>query len=81
MPPFIHRVRLNRRARSLEVLIKAWRQGGKSRLEEKARSAEESGKAEAEKKLLAWSAATAGWNPAISRFGLVCEAHGLRGGC
>ena len=37
--------------RSLEVLIKAWRQGGKSRLEEEVRSAEENGKAEAEKKL------------------------------
>ena len=75
-----HRARLNRPTRSLEVLINAWRQGGESCLEEKARSAEESGKAEAEKRLLEWSAATVGWNSAISRFGLACEAHGLRGG-
>ncbi len=37
--------------RSLEVLIKAWRQGGKSRLEEEVRSAEADAKAEAEKNL------------------------------
>lgn len=37
--------------RSLEVLMKAWRQGGKSRLEEAVRSAEEDAKGEAEKAL------------------------------
>jgi len=37
--------------RSLEVLIKAWRQGGKSLLQEEVRSAEEGTKAEAEKAL------------------------------
>ena len=44
--------------RSLEVLIKAWRQGRKSRLEEKTRSAEDSGKAEAEKELQEYKAGT-----------------------
>ena len=44
--------------RSLEVLIKAWRQGGKSSLEEKVRSAEPSGEAEAEKKLQEYKAGT-----------------------
>lgn len=44
--------------RSLEVLIKAWRQGGKSRLEESARSAENAAKAEAEKALEEYRAGT-----------------------
>ena len=44
--------------RSLEVLIKAWRQGGKSRLEEEARTAEDGGKAEAEKALEEYRAGT-----------------------
>ncbi len=44
--------------RSLEVLIKAWRQGSKSRLEEQARSAEQSEKVEAEKKLQEYKAGT-----------------------
>ena len=37
--------------RSLEVLLKAWRQGGKIRLEEEARSAGEDGRTAAEAKL------------------------------
>ncbi|MCY3699922.1 MAG: hypothetical protein OXH46_09860 [Gemmatimonadetes bacterium] len=37
--------------RSLEVLLKAWRQGGKLRLEEEARSAGEDGRTAAEAKL------------------------------
>ena len=44
--------------RSLEVLIKAWRQGGKSSREEALRSAEEGGKAAAEKKLQEYRAGT-----------------------
>ena len=44
--------------RSLEVLIKAWRQGGKSRLEAEARSAEEGARAEAEKALEEYRAGT-----------------------
>ena len=44
--------------RSLEVLIKAWRQGGKTRLEEKARAAEESGSAAAESELQEYRAGT-----------------------
>ena len=44
--------------RSLEVLIKAWRQGGKFRLVEKVRSAEESGQADAEKQLQQYKAGT-----------------------
>ena len=44
--------------RSLEVLIKAWRQGGKSRLQEEVRSAEEGAKAEAEKALEEYKAGT-----------------------
>ena len=44
--------------RSLEVLIKAWRQGGKSRLEEEARLAEAGAKAEAEKALGEYRAGT-----------------------
>ena len=44
--------------RSLEVLIKAWRQGGKSRLEEEVRSADESAKADAEKELGEYRAGT-----------------------
>lgn len=44
--------------RSLEVLIKAWRQGGKSRLEEEVRSAEPSAKAGAEKALEEYRAGT-----------------------
>lgn len=37
--------------RSLEVLIKAWRQGGKSRLEENVRAADENQRAAVERKL------------------------------
>ena len=44
--------------RSLEVLIKAWRQGGKLRLAERARSAEESRKADAETELQEYKAGT-----------------------
>ena len=44
--------------RSLEVLIKAWRQGGKSRLQGEVRSAEEGAKAEAEKALEEYKAGT-----------------------
>ena len=44
--------------RSLEVLIKAWRQGGKSRLKEKARAAEDSRKAEVESELQEYRAGT-----------------------
>ena len=44
--------------RSLEVLIKAWRQGGKSRLEDKVRAAEGSGTAAAESELLEYRAGT-----------------------
>ena len=44
--------------RSLEVLIKAWRQGGKSRLQEEVRSAEEGVKVEAEKALEEYRAGT-----------------------
>ncbi|WP_419164366.1 hypothetical protein [Candidatus Palauibacter sp.] len=44
--------------RSLEVLIKAWRQGGKTRLEDKARAAEESGSAAAESELQEYRAGT-----------------------
>ena len=44
--------------RSLEVLIKAWRQGGKSRLEEEARSAADDAKAEAGKALEEYRAGT-----------------------
>ena len=44
--------------RSLEVLIKAWRQGEKTRLEEETRSAEESGRAAAQKKLQEYKAGT-----------------------
>ena len=44
--------------RSLEVLIKAWRQGGKSRLEEEVRSAEDDAKAEPEKALEEYRAGT-----------------------
>lgn len=44
--------------RSLEVLIKAWRQSGKSGLEEEVRTAEDSGKADAEKELQAYRAGT-----------------------
>ena len=44
--------------RSLEVLIKAWRQGGKSRLEEAVRLAEEGAKAETERALEEYRAGT-----------------------
>ena len=44
--------------RSLEVFIKAWRQGGKSRLEEEARSAADDAKAEAAKELEEYRAGT-----------------------
>jgi len=44
--------------RSLEVLLKAWRQGGKIRLEEEARSAGEDGRAAAEAKLRRYSVGT-----------------------
>ena len=44
--------------RSLEVLIKAWRQGEKTRLQEEVRSAEESAKADAEKALEEYKAGT-----------------------
>ena len=44
--------------RSLEVLIKAWRQGEKSRLQEKVRSADEGAKAEAEKALEEYKSGT-----------------------
>ena len=44
--------------RSLEVLIKAWRQGGKSRLEEAVHSAQEDAKAEAKKVLEEYRAGT-----------------------
>ena len=44
--------------RSLEVLIKAWRQGGKSRLQEEVRSADEEDKAEAERALEEYKAGT-----------------------
>ena len=44
--------------RSLEVFIKAWRQGGKSRLEEAARSADEGAKAEAERAREEYTAGT-----------------------
>ena len=44
--------------RSLEVLIKAWRQGGKSSLEEKVRSADETEKAEAQTELQEYKAGT-----------------------
>jgi len=44
--------------RSLEVLIKAWRQGGKSRLQEEVRSAEGGAKAGAEKALEDYKAGT-----------------------
>ena len=45
--------------RSLEVLIKAWRQGGKSRLEEEARSAEDGAKAEGRE----GAGGIQGWHP------------------
>ena len=44
--------------RSLEVLIKAWRQSGKSRLEVEAQSAEEDAREEAEKALEEYRAGT-----------------------
>ena len=44
--------------RSLEVLIKAWRQAEKTRLEEEMRSAEESGRGAADKKLREYNAGT-----------------------
>lgn len=44
--------------RSLEVLIKAWREGEKTRREESMRSAEQSVKAEAEEKLQKYKAGT-----------------------
>ena len=44
--------------RSLEVFIKAWRQGGKSRLEETVRLAEDATKADAEKALEEYRAGT-----------------------
>lgn len=44
--------------RSLEVLLKAWRQGGKTRLEEKVREAEENGRAAAESELRDYRAGT-----------------------
>lgn len=44
--------------RSLEVLIKAWRQSGKSGLEEEVRTAEASGKADTEKELQVYRAGT-----------------------
>lgn len=44
--------------RSLEVLLKAWRQGGKTHLEEQARSAEPGGKAAAAAKLQEYRAGT-----------------------
>ena len=44
--------------RSLEVLIKAWRQSGKSGLEQEVRTAEDSDKADAEKNLQAYRAGT-----------------------
>ncbi|WP_419164388.1 hypothetical protein [Candidatus Palauibacter sp.] len=46
--------------RSLEVLLKAWRQGGKTRLEEEARSAEQGGKAAAEARLQEYRAGPRG---------------------
>lgn len=44
--------------RSLQVLIKAWRQGGKSGLEENAKSAEGNDKAKAEKELQEYKTGT-----------------------
>ena len=44
--------------RSLEVLLKAWRQGGKSRLEEEKQLAEENEKAGAKKKLQEYKVGT-----------------------
>ncbi len=44
--------------RSLEVLIKAWRQGGKSLIEEKARTAAESDRAAVESELQEYKAGT-----------------------
>jgi hypothetical protein len=44
--------------RSLEVLLKAWRQSGKSRLEEQVRTAEEDGRAAAETELREYRAGT-----------------------
>lgn len=44
--------------RSLEVLIKAWRQAEKTRLEDEMRSAEESGKGAADKKLREYNTGT-----------------------
>lgn len=44
--------------RSLEVLLKAWRQGKKSRLEEQVRTAEEGGRAAAETELREYRAGT-----------------------
>ena len=44
--------------RALEVLLKTWRQGGKLRLEEEARSAGEDGRAAAEAKLRRYSVGT-----------------------
>ena len=44
--------------RSLEVLLKAWRQGEKTRLEEKVREAEERGRAAAESELRDYRAGT-----------------------
>lgn len=44
--------------RSLEVLLKAWRQGGKTRLEESVRSAGEDGKPAAEKALREYTTGT-----------------------
>ena len=44
--------------RSLEVLLKAWRQGGKTRLEEQARAADDSGRAAAESELQEYRAGT-----------------------
>ena len=44
--------------RSLEVLLKAWRQGGKARLEEEVQAADESGRAAAESELREYRAGT-----------------------
>ncbi len=44
--------------RSIEVLIKAWRQGGKSRLQERVRTAEAGGKVAAESELQEYRAGT-----------------------
>lgn len=44
--------------RALEVLLKAWRQGGKARLEEKARAADDADRAAAETELREYRAGT-----------------------